>query len=266
MKTIRLLNVDILSVTQDELLKSYTHGVLVTPNVDHLMKLQKDKEFYSAYQHSEWVVCDSMILSKAANFIGKHFDEIIRGSSLFPAYYNYHKNNTSEKIFILGGKLGIAEIAKNKINEIVGREIIVDTYSPSFGFENNKQELAYIINKINNSGACTLAVCLGAPKQEKFIYNYRQDLFKINKFMALGATVDFEAGTTKRAPRIFQQTGLEWLYRLCIEPRRLFKRYIIDDLPFFILIIKQKMGSYQNPFRSKNDFEASTDFYLLNAN
>jgi UDP-N-acetyl-D-mannosaminuronic acid transferase (WecB/TagA/CpsF family) len=67
--------------------------------------------------------------------------------------------------------------------------------------------------------------------------------------MALGATIDFEAGTLKRAPKIFQRLSLEWFYRLCMEPKRLVKRYLVDDMSFFYYIMKQKMGIYNDPFR-----------------
>jgi exopolysaccharide biosynthesis WecB/TagA/CpsF family protein len=66
--------------------------------------------------------------------------------------------------------------------------------------------------------------------------------------MALGATIDFEAGNIKRAPVFFQKLGMEWLYRLIKEPKRLWKRYLIDDIPFFYYVFLQKIGKYKNPF------------------
>jgi exopolysaccharide biosynthesis WecB/TagA/CpsF family protein len=70
----------------------------------------------------------------------------------------------------------------------------------------------------------------------------------IDVFLALGATIDFEAGNINRAPKIFQKFAMEWFYRLTKEPRRMYRRYFIDDIPFFWLLFKQKLGKYQNPF------------------
>ena len=91
-------------------------------------------------------------------------------------------------------------------------------------------------------------VGLGNPKQTKWIYKYKDRLPNIDLFLALGATIDFEAGNIKRAPKIVQKLALEWLYRLCKEPKRMYHRYLIEDMPFFWLLLKQKLGKYKNPF------------------
>ena len=247
MDKISILNIDICSVSLNELLPQLKKGVLVTPNVDHLVKLQKDKEFLNCYKSAEWVICDSKILNLAAKFINRPFKEVIPGSSFFPAYYNYHKNNKEIKIFLLGASKGVAKEAMKKINAHIGWEMVVGEYSPTYGFENNPSECQSIINMLNASTANVLVVGLGAPKQEKWIMKYKSQLPKMNLFMALGATIDFEAGNIKRAPMVFQKLYLEWLYRLYKEPKRLFKRYVIDDIPFFSLILKQKFNKYENP-------------------
>ena len=77
---------------------------------------------------------------------------------------------------------------------------------------------------------------------------YRDRMPNVKLFMALGATIDFEAGTLKRAPMFWQKIGMEWLYRVLKEPRRLFKRYFIDDMQFFFYYVKQLLGLYKDPF------------------
>ena len=149
---------------------------------------------------------------------------------------------------MLGAKEGVADVAKEKINKRIGREIIVGTYSPPFGFENDEQECNHILEVISSSGANVVLVGLGNPKQTKWIYRYKNELPDINVFLALGATIDFEAGNIKRAPIIMQKLALEWLYRLFKEPQRMYKRYLIDDMPFFWLLLKQKLGIYKSPF------------------
>lgn len=90
---------------------------------------------------------------------------------------------------------------------------------------------------INKCSPDILAVGLGAPKQEKFIYKYKDEL-KVPVSLAIGASIDFEAGKIKRAPLYMQKSGLEWLYRLCKEPRRMFKRYLIDDMKIIKITLK----------------------------
>lgn len=248
---ISILNIKVDNITKNDLLKKFDKGVLVTPNVDHLMKLQHDRELYEIYQKAEYVTVDSQIVRLALKFLGTPVKEVITGSDFFPSFYNYHKENDKIKIFLLGAAPGVADKALKIINEKVGRKIIVGACSPSFGFEKNKTECENIINIIGNTPANVLVVGVGAPKQEKWIYKYKNRLSNINIFLAIGATIDFEAGNIKRAPKIFQKLAIEWLYRLIKEPRRLWRRYIVEDLPFFYLIAKLKFNKYRNPFAEK---------------
>lgn len=245
---VRILNIEMDNIEKKELLEQLSAGFLVTPNVDHLVKLQEDKEFYKVYQSADWVVCDSKIVALGLKFLGTPVKEVIPGSSFFSLYYNYHKTNPDVRIFLLGAAEGVAEKAKATINRKTGREIIVGAHSPSFGFEKNKTECEKIIEIINQTDATVLVVGAGAPKQEKWIHAYRNCFEKVKLFLPLGATIDFEAGHINRAPKIFQALSLEWFYRMCVDPKRLVKRYLVDDLPFFYYLLKQKMGKYRNPF------------------
>lgn len=247
MDRINILNVEIDNISQDELLKRLDKGVLLTPNVDDLMKHQRDEVFHKYALNADFVVCDSKIVFLAAKFLGTPLKEAIPGSSFFPAYCDYHKNDDT-KIFLLGAKEGVADIAKEKINKRIGRDIVVGTYSPPFGFEKDEKECTHIVDILKKTSANVILVGLGNPKQTKWIFKYRDQLPNIDVFLALGATIDFEAGNIKRAPKIFQKFAMEWFYRLIKEPRRMYRRYFIDDIPFFWLLFKQKLGKYQNPF------------------
>lgn len=248
MKTIDFLNTKIQVTTQKELLKNLKKGVLITPNVDHLVKLQTDKDFYDVYQKAEWVVCDSKILYLMSKLLKEPLPEAIPGSSFFTAFYEYHKDDSKCKIFLLGAAEGIADKAMKRINEKLGRNIVVGAHSPSYGFEKKEKECEELINIVNNSEANVVLVGVGAPKQEKWIMKYKDRMPNVDIWMALGATIDFEAGTLKRAPLIWQKYGMEWLYRCIKEPKRLFKRYFVDDMKFFYYFTKQLLGIYKNPF------------------
>ena len=248
MDKIRILNIGVLNITRQQLLENLHEGVLITPNLDHLIKLQKDKDFYDCYKKAEWVVCDSNILRLFSKLLKTPFVEAIPGSSFFTSYYMYHKDDADCKIFLLGAKEGVAAKAMEQINAKVGRQIVVGAYSPSFGFEKNEEECKEIVNIINKSGANVVLVGVGAPKQEKWIMKWKHLMPGVKVWMALGATIDFEAGNVKRAPKIYQKLAMEWLYRFTREPKRLFLRYFVDDMKFFWYFGKQLLGVYKDPF------------------
>ena len=168
MEFIKVLNIDVLNITRQELLENLKEGILVTPNLDHLIKLQKDKEFYDMY----------------------------------------HKNDADSKIFLLSAKEGIAVKAMERINEKVGYQMVVGAHSPSFGFEKHEDECEKLVRIVNESGANVLLVGVGAPKQEKWIMKYRDKMPGVKVFMALGATIDFEAGASNGLLRFSK--NLHW--------------------------------------------------------
>ena len=241
-KQVNILDIPIDNISAVDLLDRLKDGgVVFTPNVDHLVKLQKDPEFHRVYQDADYRVCDSQLIIYASRFLGQPIKEKVSGSDLFPAFYHRYSSDHSVKIFLLGGLKGVANKARRRINAKVGRNMVVGTYSPPFGFETDPVECRKIIEIINNSGANVLAVGVGAPKQEKWIGQYRSCLSSINTFFAIGATIDFEAGNLRRAPAWMSEAGLEWLYRLILEPGRLWRRYLVEDLGFFVLILRQKL-------------------------
>jgi len=247
--TIKILNARIGNYTFSSLLSDLKKGILYTPNVDHLMKLQHDREFYEVYKLATHLCVDSKIVMLAARFLGTPFKEQIAGSDFFPEFCRYHCDDNDIRVFLLGGsQKDTAKIAMEKTNRRVGRSVIVDYYYPPFGFEKTEEENAKIIYAIRAAKANVLAVGVGAPKQEKWIANHQKKLPEVALFMGIGATIDFMAGHVQRSPKVFTKLGLEWLHRLVQNPRRLWKRYLIEDFPFFWLILKQKLGKYGSPF------------------
>ncbi len=244
----RILNVEIDSISQKNLLKQLKKGVLVTPNVDQIVKMQSDIEYYQIVQKAEWIICDSKILYLCSKLLRTPLPEAIPGSSFFPAFYEYHKNDNNCKIFLLGAMDGVAQKAMEEINKKVGRRMVVGAYSPSYGFERKPEENERICQMINDSSANVVLVGVGCPKQEKWIEAHKAQMPNVNIWMALGATIDFEAGNVKRAPLIWRKLCLEWFYRFLQEPQRLFKRYFIVDMQFFWYFGKQLLGIYKNPF------------------
>lgn len=243
-----ILNIEIHNVLLHELLHHLERGLVVTPNVDHLMKLQKDYEFYKIYKQADYVICDSQIVYYASRLLGKPILEKVAGSDFFPALCNYHKDNHDYLVFLLGGSEISVRKAAWRLNEKAGRTMVTGYYSPSFGFENDSTECAKIIYLINKSRATLLAVGVGAPKQEKWISKYKDQLPGVKLFLGIGATIEFEAGTVPRAPAWMRKSGLEWFYRLIKEPKRLWKRYLVESMPFLKLLYEQRRNRYKDPF------------------
>lgn len=248
MEIIPILNVNIQDITCQKLLDNLHHGVLITPNVDQMVKLQRDKEFYDIVKKAEWVVCDSKILLLCSKLLKTPLREAIPGSGFFPKFYMYHKDDMDCKIFLLGAMDGVADKAMANINSKVGRGMVVGAYSPSYGFEKKDDENILIRDMINKSGANVVLVGVGCPKQEKWIDAHKGEMPGVDIWMALGATIDFEAGNVKRAPRWVQKIAMEWFYRFLKEPRRMFRRYFVDDIRFFWYFGRQLLGLYKDPF------------------
>jgi len=251
MNRIKILNVALDDISQDELLRRLDKGVLVTPNVDQIVKMQYDREYYDIVKRAEWCVCDSKILYLSAKLLGTPLPEAIPGSSFFPAFYEYHRDDKNCKIFLLGAMDGVAQKAMDRINKKVGRQMVVGAYSPSYGFEKKQDENEQIYQLINESDANVVLVGVGCPKQEKWIDKHKTQMPGVDIWMALGATIDFEAGNIKRAPMIWRKLYMEWFYRFLQEPKRMYKRYFIDDPKFFWYLLKQMFGLYKNPFEPK---------------
>ncbi|MEL6654555.1 MAG: WecB/TagA/CpsF family glycosyltransferase [Bacteroidota bacterium] len=254
MDTVRILNLDIHNHRFQDFLQSLESGVVFTPNVDHLMKLQKDRAFYEVYQKADHIVCDSRIIQISSRWLPQEpIQEQIAGSDFLPAFCQYHGQRRDDfRVFLLGGTPDSVKQAAANINAKAGSEIIVGAYSPPFGFEFEPAANEYIVKQIKASAANVLAVGVGAPKQEKWIMAHRYELPQIKLFFAIGATIDFQAGLVQRSPQWISKIGLEWLHRIFQEPGRMLKRYFVDDLPYFYLLWKQKRGRYRNPWRSSS--------------
>ncbi|WNJ19002.1 WecB/TagA/CpsF family glycosyltransferase [Pontibacter sp. G13] len=249
--TVEILNLPIHRVAFHTLVEELREGVVFTANVDHLMKVQSDQRFYEDYLAADFRLCDSRIVQWASGWVSDSpIEEQVAGSDLFPAFCRHHAVHPEldQRIFLLGSTPIRLERITQEMNDLAGRKLIVGAYSPPFGFEHDDAEKKHICELIAQSGAHTLAVGVGAPKQERWIMENRAHLPQVKLFFAIGATLDFMSGDLQRAPSWVSNMGLEWAWRMMQEPTRLVKRYLVDDLPFFSLIAKQRQGTYRNPW------------------
>jgi N-acetylglucosaminyldiphosphoundecaprenol N-acetyl-beta-D-mannosaminyltransferase len=256
----RLLNAWVDSLTIQEIVERLDEGILFTLNPDHVYHLQRNPDFAEAYRQATLVSSDSKYVYWSLGLIGRRIKQKSSGSDIVPAYWNYHAHNPDVGIFFLGAKEGVADMARRRINGIVGREIVVGAHGPSFNFVNDPAECAEVVKMINDSGATCVIVGLGAPKQEVWINKHRHLMPGVKVYMGVGAVIDYEAEAVRRAPGWMNRNGLEWVYRLTTEPRRYWRRYF-RTLDFFWLVLLDKLGMYRPPaFPSPgNSPEASGD-------
>lgn len=212
----------------DKLIQKKKCSYVVTPNVDHIVRLEKDEELQKVYKNASLVLTDGKPLIWISKWYKTPIKEKISGSDLFPRVCQLAANK-NYTIYLLGAAEGVADTAARNLMKKYPGLNIVGTYSPPFGFEKNEQEMNKIKTQIQDVHPDILIVGLGCPKQEKFMYYHCKELGVPISF-GLGASIDFEAGNIKRAPKWMSNHGLEWLYRFSKEPKRLFKRYFVDDL------------------------------------
>lgn len=224
----------------DSYIKDGRPSYIVTPNADHIVKLQRDPEFKKIYGEATLVLVDGMPLLWAAKFLGAPLKERISGADLFPKLCEVAAAR-GYRIFFLGGREGAAVKAAKILKARYPAMQVVGVYSPPFGFEKDAVENDKIVAMIKTAKPDILFVGLGAPKQEKWIYEHK-DQCEVPVSIGIGVSFEFIAGIVKRAPVWMQKSGLEWFWRLMMEPKRLWKRYLVDDVQFFWLVLKQKIG------------------------
>lgn len=211
---------------------------VVTPNVDHVVKLETDAKFRGAYDGASLIVVDGKPVRLASRLLGKPLPETIPGSELCPAVLRSAERLGKLKVFLLGAAPGVPEKAAAAIRHAWPWVEVVGTYSPVFGFNSSAADSDAAIERINAVDPDLLIIGLGAPKQEVWVNEVRSRL-KAGVAICAGATIDFLAGQKVRAPRWCQNLGLEWLHRALSEPRRLVPRYW-HDLRAFPRIVYQE--------------------------
>jgi N-acetylglucosaminyldiphosphoundecaprenol N-acetyl-beta-D-mannosaminyltransferase len=224
--------------TVEKFISERTPHMVITPNVDHLVKTRGDKEFKRIYAQADLAVPDGVPLLWAARFLGTPLVERVNGTDLFEALCE-RAAECGYRVFFLGAAPGVAALAARKLAERHRHLKVVGTYSPPFDFFNSFVENQKIEAMIRAAQPDILFVGLGAPKQEKWIYRHMRKL-QVPVSIGIGASFEYVAGLTARAPRWMQHAGLEWLYRILENPRRYWKRYVVDMI-FFPLVLAQRL-------------------------
>jgi len=211
---------------------------VLTPNINHLVLHQHDAAFRNAYESAALVVPDGRYIVLLGRLMGQNTLETINGSDLVPAIFDEYEGPDRLRVYLLGAMPGVAERASANIEARWPAIEIVGTYSPPFGFEKNDQESESIVGQVNESKPDLLIVGISPPKQEIWISRYSKSI-QARVSICAGATIDFMAGEKTRAPRWMQKAGMEWLFRMLSEPRRLTSRYFGDAFAILRLLCSE---------------------------
>jgi N-acetylglucosaminyldiphosphoundecaprenol N-acetyl-beta-D-mannosaminyltransferase len=210
-------------------------GWVVTPNIDICRQATRDPAARDLINHASLVVADGMPLVWAARLRGDRLPERVCGSSLIFTL-SAAAAGRGRSVYLLGGAPGVPERAARELACRYQGLRVAGADAPPPGFERDPGELAALRRRVEAAGPDIVYVGLGFPKQERVISTIAPAM-PATWFIGCGAAIGFAAGTLRRAPLQVQRLGLEWCYRLIREPRRLYRRYLVDDVPFAVGLI-----------------------------
>ena len=235
--TVRLGGVELHQVTEERVIETILAelecgrgGVVVTPNLDHLHRAQKNMTFAALVAEADLVVADGMPLVWASRLKGTPLPERVAGSNLIVSL-SRAAAQAGRRVFLLGGDPGTADGASRVLRDRFADLNVVGTHCPPRGFEYDTAQMALIVDKLEAARPDIVFVGLGSPKQENLINTVRRSLPGV-WWLGVGISFSFLTGQVRRAPMWMQRNGLEWVHRLYQEPRRLIRRYLIVGVPF----------------------------------
>lgn len=211
----------------DEIVLAKKPGYYCGVNLNQVILYKENIRMKEIFDKADLLTVDGKPIIWISKLLGTPFNQKISGPDFMLETCKL-ANRKGYKVFFLGGAAGVAEKAVLKIKKICPDLEVSGIYSPPFGFEKDPQELDKINEMLKRSKADLLYVGLGSPKQDFFIDD-NKDTYQIPLSFSVGIAIDYIGGNIKRAPLWMQNLGLEWFYRFCQEPKRLFKRYFIDS-------------------------------------
>ncbi|MBZ2206836.1 WecB/TagA/CpsF family glycosyltransferase [Massilia soli] len=209
----------------------------VVVNVDKLVKASRDPSLRRIINECALINADGMPVVWASRLLGKPLKERVAGVDLFEALMA-RAGDKGWRVFLLGARDEVVRAVRDTYQRRYPRLAICGCRD---GYWTGEQEEAQVAAQVRESQADLLFVAISSPKKEQFLGRWQADM-KIPFAMGVGGTFDVAIGKVKRAPLWMQKSGLEWFYRFLQEPRRMFRRYFIDDMAFIWLFIKEAAG------------------------
>ncbi|MCK5814860.1 MAG: WecB/TagA/CpsF family glycosyltransferase [Flavobacteriaceae bacterium] len=210
------------------------HHVVV--NAGKIVAMQKDLQLRKSVNESDLINADGQAVVWASRILKKPLKERVAGVDLMVNLVELaYKNNY--KIFFFGAKEEVVKKVVDRYSEQYSSDIIAGYRNGYF----KKEEEQAIAKQISDSGANILFVAISSPTKENFLYENKSLLNKVNFVMGVGGSFDVVAGKVKRAPLWMQKNGLEWFYRFAQEPKRMWKRYLVGNYKFLVLVLKERL-------------------------
>lgn len=233
------LPVDVLSFAEaldaiEALVTAKQGGFVFTPNVDHVVVAEEHEAFARAYQRASLSLADGMPIVWASRLLGTPLPERVTGADIIVPLLE-RAGQRGWRVYFLGAGPGVAQKAADVVKARYGTQV-VGLSSPMVRLDDAAQVDA-IAADINAAKPDLVLMALGAPKQELLI-DLLDERIRPAVSLGIGAGLDFIAGTIKRAPPFFRKSGLEWLYRLTREPGRLWRRYLVNDPKFALILLR----------------------------
>lgn len=256
-ETVKILGVEIDSITLEEAgqitknLIENSHKkceLIVAPNVEFIMMAQKDEAFFQILNSAKLATPDSVGIELAAKLQKKPLKQRIPGQAYFRKILEIGQKE-GWTFYLLGGKGDTVERTIENVKRNYPKVRIVG--SQEGFFENRSEE--EVIKEINELKPNVLFVAMGAPAQEKWIDQHKQEL-KVDVAAGQGGTFDYEAGNVRRAPRWIQKIGFEWLWRLILQPTRIVRMLVLPMFLIKIIFTKDSTkGKWNNPIEKENE-------------
>jgi len=213
--------------------KQHLHHTVV--NAGKIVSMQKDPQLRESVVNADIINADGQAVVWASRILGRPLKERVAGIDLMEKLVKI-AHLKGYKVFFLGAKEDIVRTVVDHYSDIYSPDIIAGYRNGYF----KKEDEPAIARQIADSGANILFVAISSPTKENFLFQHRDMLKTVNFIMGVGGSFDVVSGLVKRAPVWMQKSGLEWLYRVYQEPRRMFKRYLVGNMRFIGLVLKYK--------------------------
>lgn len=219
---------------------------IATVNAQFVQIARSNDRFASILRSADLRVADGVPLVWACRLLGRPLPGRVNGTDLMERLCELAAKKEF-KVYLMGGRPGAAEAAAERLCARFPGLRIAGTDCPPMGFTEDAALDEQAASRIRQAAPDILFVGLGAPKQEYWIHDHLDLPAKV--MLGVGGSFELIAGMTKRAPLVFQRLGFEWLWRLCVEPRRLWKRYLVGNTIFLLVVLRQYLAERQRPMQ-----------------
>ena len=238
------LNIPLDALTMQEAVKQIDTAIRESKSINHVVinagkvvLMQKDRKLFKSVVSCDIINADGQSIVWAARFLGCKVPERVAGIDLMLELVKL-ANEKRYKCYFLGAKEEVVQKVVEIFSMKYGREVIAGYRNGYF----SKEDDPVVAREIADSGANILFVAISSPKKENFLFENKNILKNVNFTMGVGGSFDVVAGVTKRAPVWVQKIGMEWFYRFCQEPKKMWRRYLVGNVLFIWLVLKRKFN------------------------